>query len=55
MLTDFAAFANNRGGYIIFGIKSAPGIRIGCAEKFNAEIAIAKCDGETTVFMEEST
>lgn len=32
-LRDFAAFANNRGGYIVFGIKNAPRIRIGMSPK----------------------
>ncbi len=26
---DFAAFANNRGGYLIFGVKDAPRVHIG--------------------------
>lgn len=30
---DFAAFANNRGGYLIFGIKDSPRARIGLTEK----------------------
>lgn len=29
---DFAAFANNRGGYLIFGVKNAPRIHIGLSE-----------------------
>ena len=30
---DFAAFANNRGGYLIHGIKDKPRIRAGMSEK----------------------
>lgn len=30
---DFAAFANNRGGYLIFGVKDKPRIRIGMSKK----------------------
>ncbi|MCB1886946.1 MAG: ATP-binding protein [Rhodocyclaceae bacterium] len=30
---DFAAFANNRGGYLIFGVKDAPRILIGMSDK----------------------
>lgn len=30
---DFAAFANNRGGYLIFGVKDAPRVPIGMTEK----------------------
>jgi len=30
---DFAAFANNRGGHLIFGVKDAPRILIGMSEK----------------------
>lgn len=30
---DFAAFANNRGGYLIFGVKDSPRILIGMSEK----------------------
>ncbi len=30
---DFAAFANNRGGYLIFGVKDAPRVLIGMADK----------------------
>ena len=30
---DFAAFANNRGGYLIFGVKDAPRILIGMSAK----------------------
>ncbi len=30
---DFAAFANNRGGYMIFGVKDTPRILIGMSEK----------------------
>lgn len=29
---DFAAFANNRGGYIVFGIKNAPRVHIGLSK-----------------------
>lgn len=29
---DFAAFSNNRGGYLVFGVKDAPRIRIGLNE-----------------------
>lgn len=32
-LRDFAAFANNRGGYLVFGIKNAPREPIGMSEK----------------------
>lgn len=32
-LRDFAAFANNRGGYLIFGVKDAPRTLIGMSEK----------------------
>lgn len=31
-LRDFAAFANNKGGYLIFGVKDAPRVRIGLNE-----------------------
>jgi len=31
-LRDFAAFANNRGGYLIFGVKNAPRIPIGMSK-----------------------
>lgn len=30
---DFAAFANNRGGYLIFGVKDAPRVLIGMSDK----------------------
>lgn len=30
---DFAAFANNRGGYLVFGVKDAPRVRQGLTEK----------------------
>lgn len=30
---DFAAFANNRGGYLIFGVKDSPRVLIGLSEK----------------------
>lgn len=32
-LRDFAAFANNRGGYIIFGVKDTPRVLTGMSEK----------------------
>ena len=34
---DFAAFANNRGGYLIYGIKDAPRTRTGLSEKSIAQ------------------
>jgi predicted HTH transcriptional regulator len=30
---DFAAFANNRGGYLIFGVNDKPRVLIGLSEK----------------------
>lgn len=32
-IRDFAAFANNRGGYLIFGVKDAPRVLIGMSDK----------------------
>lgn len=32
-LKDFAGFANNRGGIIIFGVKDSPRLRVGLSEK----------------------
>ena len=34
---DFAAFANNRGGYLIFGVKDSPRILIGLTKKAKAQ------------------
>jgi len=41
---DFAAFANNRGGYIIFGVKDAPRVLIGLSAK--SEVQFDKIDPE---------
>lgn len=36
-LKDFAAFANNRGGYLIFGVKDKPRVLLGMSEKSIAQ------------------
>lgn len=41
---DFAAFSNNRGGYLIFGVKDSPRILIGLSEK--AKTQFDKIDPE---------
>jgi len=41
---DFAAFSNNRGGYLIFGVKDSPRVLIGLSEK--AKTQFDKIDPE---------
>jgi predicted HTH transcriptional regulator len=41
---DFAAFANNRGGYLIFGVKDSPRALVGLSEK--AKVQFDKIDSE---------
>ena len=42
---DFAAFSNNRGGYLVFGVKDSPRVLTGLSRK--AERQFDKIDPET--------
>lgn len=50
---DFAAFANNRGGYLVFGIKDKPRMRVGLSEKSKEQFDNLDAEGVTGHLLED--